>query len=778
MTFSSIKFTLLALCLLSLTINVSAQQLYRLSGQVSAEKTAHPLTGANIKVAELNQSIATDSSGFYSTQLKSGTYTFIITALGMKTLNKTVKVNANQTLNFSLEESINSLNEIVVSTDKQKRNIANTETGVERLSMSTIKKLPSLFGEHDLFKAIQLLPGIKSSGEAGSGLYVRGGNADQNLILMDDVPVYNPSHLMGFFSTFNSDAVKDITVYKSGMPAQYGGHLSSVLDVRMNQGNNSRFTATGDLGLVSSKLTLQGPIQKEKSSFLVSGRRTYVDALLKFSKDKSLSKNTLYFYDLNAKLNFQLSPNSSLAFSAYTGSDKLGLSGAFGVSWGNTVVSGQLRSRFSENLTSTTTASFNGYQNNIALTTSNENLAFNSDIKDLTLKQDFSWFINPKNTIKFGFKSIYHTVVPNQLKTVTGQANYNSANYQTKYALENGLYASNNMQLNDKLVLAAGMRLSVFNVLGNGNSLTVSEDGDITDVKNFAKGQIVKTYLNVEPRLALSYLLNNQSSFKVSYERNVQNMHMISNSTSSRPTDRWLPSNNMIKPEVSDQASIGYYRNLSNSLDLTVESYYKTMQNQIDYRDGADLFNADAVETQLLYGSGRAYGLEVSLKKKAGDFTGWISYTLAKTERKINGINDGNWYNARQDRTHDIAIVGMYDISKKVSISASWVYYTGDAITAPVGKYKLDNQSFYYYGKRNSSRMPDYHRLDLGATIQLRKKKTFSSELSLSLYNAYGRKNAYAITFRESAQDPTKTEAVKTSLFQFLPSVSYCFKFL
>ncbi len=778
MTFSPLKITLLALSLCCLSFMASAQQLYLVSGQVSAEKTAHPIQSANIKIVELNQNLSTDSLGFYATQLKSGTYTFLISAVGMKTLNQTVKIEAKQTLNFSLAENINSLNEIVVSTNQLKRNVANTETGVEHLSMSTIKKLPSLFGEHDLFKAIQLLPGIKSSGEAGSGLYVRGGNADQNLILMDDVPVYNPSHLMGFFSTFNSDAVKDITVYKSGMPAQYGGHLSSVLDVRMNQGNTSRFNATGDVGLVSSKITLQGPIQKEKSSFLVSGRRTYVDALLKLSKDKTMSKNALYFYDLNAKLNFQLDPNNSLTFSAYTGSDKLGLSGTFGISWGNTVISGQLRSRFSDRLNSTTTASFNGYQNNIAVNIYNRSLAYNNNIKDYTLKQDFAWFLNPQNSIKFGFKSIYHSVAPNQLSAETVNANYNTSNYQQKYAFENAIYASDNIQLNSNLMLAAGMRLSAFNVLGGGNSLTVNDEGEVTDVKTFAKGQVVKTYFNVEPRLALSYSLNDKSSLKVSYERNAQNMHMISNSTASRPTDRWMPSSNMIKPEVSDQASIGYYKNLSNYFDLTVESYYKVMQNQIDYRDGADLFNADALETQLLYGRGRAYGLEVSLKKKAGDFTGWISYTLAKSERKINGINAGNWYNARQDRTHDIAIVGVYDISKKVSLSAAWVYYTGDAITAPVGKYKLDDQSFYYYGKRNANRMPDYHRLDIGATVQLRKKKTFSSELALSLYNAYGRKNAYAITFRESAADPTKTEMVKTSLFQFLPSISYCFKFI
>ncbi|KQB98848.1 TonB-dependent receptor domain-containing protein [Pedobacter sp. Hv1] len=775
MIFAPFKLTLLALLLFCL--NVSAQQLYHVSGNIRTTKTAIAVNDANITIVELKQSIIADSLGFYNLKLKAGSYTFSISAVGMKTLDKVVKVTADQTIDFNLEENPNHLNEIVVSTDQQKRDVANTEIGIERLNMQTVKKLPSMFGEHDIFKAIQLLPGINSAGEAGNGLYVRGGGSDQNLILMDEVPIYNASHLMGFFSTFNSDAVKDITVYKSGMPAQYGGYLSSVLDVKMNQGNVSKLTAAGDIGLVSSKLTLQGPIQKEKSSFLISGRRTYIDALLKFSPDKSISKNALYFYDLNAKLDFQLNPNNKLIIAAYSGSDKLGLSDVFNVSWGNTVASMQLKHRFSDRFTSTTTGSFNNYKNNIELNTTTNHLGFNTQIRDLSLKQDFLWLLNAKNSIKFGFKSVYHTVTPGQLD-ITGTSNYNPVDYQQKYASENAIYAANNIQATDNLNISLGLRLSGFSILGSGNSLTVDEEGNITDVKNFQKGQVVKTYLNLEPRLAFSYLLNPQSSIKGSYERNVQNMHMISNSTSSRPTDKWMPSSNMIKPEIADQISLGYFRNLSSSLDLTVESYYKVMQNQIDYRDGADLFNADAIETQLLYGKGRAYGLEISLKKKAGAFTGWISYTLAKSERQINGINDDNWYNVRQDRTHDVSIVGVYDISKKLSLSAVWVYYTGDAITAPTGKYKLDGQSFYYYSNRNADRMPNYHRLDISATLQLKKKKTFSSELNLSLYNAYGRKNAYSITFRESEQDSSKTEAVKTSLFQFLPSVSYCFKFI
>lgn len=774
------KFATLTLLILTLTLAcliTSAQTLVKINGLVKTSKTAEALPGATVKVIELNKSLATDSIGNYELSIKAGTYTFSVSAVGMTAITKTINVSNHQSINFSLEENPNTLNEVIISASSSKKTLTNTEVGVERMSMSTVKKLPSIFGERDIMKAIQLLPGIKSAGEGGSGLYVRGGAADQNLILMDDVPVYNASHLMGFFSTFNPDAVKDITVYKAGMPAQYGGHLSSVLDVKMNQGDLKKFTATGDVGLISSKLTLQGPIQNDKSSFSISGRRTYVDALLKLSPDKSISQNTLYFYDLNAKLDFQINERNKLTLSGYTGSDKLGLSDMFGISWGNTIASAQLKHLFSTKLVSTTIASFNNYKNRIDLNTKSNNLGFESQIKDLAIKQDFYWSASANHNVKFGFNSIYHTVSPGEI-SANESSSFNAITYQKRNAIENAAYASNNLQVSNKLNMAAGVRLSSFGVLGNSNFINVDQEGNITNTLNYKNGQLIKVYINIEPRVAFSYLLNTNSSLKASYERNVQNMHMISNSTSSRPTDKWMASSNLIKPELADQISLGYYRNIANKFDLTVETYYKGMQNQIDYRDGADLFNANAIESQLLYGKGRAYGLEVSLKKKAGDFTGWVSYTLSKTERQINGINGGRWYNARQDRTHDIAIVGMYNLSKKISLSATWIYYTGDAITSPTGKYNLDGQSFFYYSERNADRMPNYHRLDLGANVNLKRKKTFSSDLAFSLYNAYGRKNAYTLTFRESAVDATKTEAVKTSLFQFLPSISYSFKFL
>lgn len=761
---------LLFICFLSF-----AQQTFKISGRVKSSDGA--IEAATIHIVEEKRNIMTDSLGYYEVELKAGNYTFLISAVGMNSLRKSVKANKNHEVDFQLEDSANNLDEIVISTTRDDRSLASPQMGAERLTMKTIKNIPLIFGERDVMKAIQLLPGIKSAGEGGAGIYVRGGAADQNLVLMDDVPVYNAAHLLGFFSTFNPDAVEDITVYKTGMPSQYGGRLSSVLDIKMRQGDAEKFSASGGIGLISSKLTLEGPIQKEKSSFLVSARRTYVDALLRLSPDSTINQNTMYFYDINGRADFQLGENDKLVFSGYLGSDKLGIAKTFGLTWGNAIASAQWKHLYSSKLNSTTTASFTRYQNKIQINTGIDNVQIYSQLNDWALKHNFFWQASDKNLVKFGFNSIYHKVTPGEISS-EGASSYNSVNYQKRFSLENAIFASSDWQATDKLNIGFGVRLTGFSVLGGGDFLTVDPNGNVINSTYYKKGEVVKTYLNFEPRLSLSYLLNEQSSVKASYVRNAQNMHMISNSTSSRPSDKWLPSSLMVKPEVSDQFAVGYYRNLfNNAFELNVESYYKSMDNQIDYRDGAETFNSDNIETQLLYGIGRAYGLEVLFKKKKGDFTGWLSYTLSKTERQIDGINGGNWYNARQDRTHEVALVGSYQLNKRWSLSASWIYYTGDAITFPTGKYNMDGQVFFYYTDRNTYRMPSYHRLDLGANLQLKKRKNFSSELSFSLYNAYGRKNAYTITFREAENDPSRTEVVRTTLFQFLPSVSYNFKF-
>jgi hypothetical protein len=756
-------------------------QKFTLSGTIKSKAKGETLIGASVRATNGEQSgngTVSNEYGFYSFTLEKGSYSIEFSAVGLQSQLKEITLDKDITLNIQLEDEIKNLEGVVVTAQSRGRSISSPQMGVERVSTKEIKNIPVLFGERDILKTIQLLPGIKSAGDGNSGFFVRGGAGDQNLILLDEAPVYNASHLLGFFSTFNSDAIKDITVYKGGMPAQYGGRLSSVLDIKMNDGNNQDYNVSGGLGLISAKLNVEGPIQKDKSSFLVTGRRTYVDAFLKLSSDSAVNSNTLYFYDLNAKLNYQLGEKDRLYLSGYFGKDVLGVGETFGIDWGNSTGTLRWNHIYNSKLFSNTSVIFSNYNYKISIRSGGDDFDILSKIQDWNLKQEYQWYAGSRNNLRFGFNSIYHTITPGEIKAYQSQS-INNAALQQRFSWENAAFISDTWKASDKLNLTYGVRASSFSILGKGDFYNIDADGKVTDTLSYDKGEFVKTYVNLEPRVAASYSFNTQTSLKGSYVRNVQNMHLVSNSTSSNPTDKWIANTNLIKPEVADQVSIGYYRNLfNNQFELSVETYYKWMQNQIDYRDGADIFaNSDAIESELLFGKGRAYGIEFHLKKKAGKFTGWVSYTLSKTERKIDGINNNQWYNARQDRTHDVSLVGSYQLNRKWTFSAAWVYYTGDAVTFPAGKYNIDGNTVYYYTERNGYRMPDYHRLDLGATCILKQKKRWSSELTFSLYNAYGRENAYTIDFRDNADDPNKTEAVRYALFKFIPSVSYNFKF-
>jgi hypothetical protein len=769
---------LAAITLLLLT-ETQAQGKFSVSGVVKSKKNGETLIGASVRVLKASIGATTNDYGFYSISLPAGKYELEISAVGLKPFVVPVEVTKSVTVNVSLEEEAHeTLEEVkVMSSPRTGRSLSSTQMGVEKLTMKETKNIPVLMGERDVLKTIQLLPGIKSAGEGSSGFFVRGGAADQNLILLDEAPVYNASHMLGFFSTFNSDAIKDINVYKGGMPAQYGGRLSSVLDIKMNDGNNQEYDVAGSVGLISAKMNVEGPIQKDKSSFLVSGRRTYIDLFLKASGDSAVNQNTLYFYDLNAKMNFSLGTKDKLFLSGYFGRDKLGVGETFSLNWGNATGTMRWNHIFNNKLFSNTSLIFSNYDYKISIRSGSNDFDVFSQIRDWNIKEELQWFLSNKHTIRMGVNAISHTMRPGEISS-TESSSINSSLLQKRYSWENAAYISDIWKVSEKFNVSYGVRATAFSIIGDGDFYNINANGNVTDTIHYGKGEVVKTYFNLEPRVAASYQLNSTTSLKSSYVRNVQNLHLISNSTSSSPTDKWVASTNIIKPEISDQVSLGYYKNLvDNRYELTVEAYYKTMQNQVDYRDGADVFNNNAIETQLLFGKGRAYGLETMLKKKAGRFSGWLSYTLSKTERKIDGINNGTWYNARQDRTHDIAIVGSYQLNDKWTFSANWVYYTGDAITFPSGKYKVDDQVVFYYTERNGYRMPSYHRLDLGATLQLKKTKKFSSELTFSLYNAYGRENAYTINFREAEDNPDKTEAVRVALFKFVPSVSYNFKF-
>lgn len=759
------------------SLGVSAQKKFTISGTVTSKRTGESLIGATIKVLKNSTTVASNEYGFYSVTLPAGNYSLEISFVDMNNLIKEISLDSNITANIFLEDQASTLSEVVVNAVSKGRSVTGTQMGVEHLSVQEMKNIPMLLGERDVMKAIQLLPGIKSAGEGNSGIYVRGGAADQNLILLDEAPVYNASHLLGFFSTFNSDAIKDITVYKAGMPAQYGGRLSSVVDIRMNDGNNQDFTVSGGLGLISSKLNLEGPIQKDKSSFLLSGRTTYVDVFLKLSKDSTVNRNAIGFYDLNAKMNYTLGKKDHLFLSGYFGNDHLNAGGNFKLNWGNSTGTLRWNHIYNNKIFSNTSLIYSNFNYDITIKTGSNDVNIFSEIRDWNLKEELQWNPNASHKFRLGVNAIYHAIRPGDV-TSSVTSNFNSIQFQKRYSLENAAYFSDNFKLNEKFSLTYGSRFTSFSLLGKGDFYQLDANGKIIDTVKVVAGKIYKTYYNIEPRFAVSYLLKSDASVKASYVRNTQNLHLISNSTSSNPTDKWVASTNNIKPEISDQVSLGYYKDLlSGKYEFTAETYYKTMQHQIDYRDGADVTNPDALETQLLYGTGRAYGLEFLIRKKLTRLSGWISYTLSKTEKKIIGINSGNWYNARQDRTHDIAVVTMYQLNKKWTLSANWIFYTGDAISFPSGKYSIANQTYFYYTERNGYRMPNYHRLDLGATRILKKRKNYSSELAFSLYNAYGRENAYTITFRQNKDDPSKTEAVRTALFKYIPSISYNFKF-
>jgi hypothetical protein len=755
-----------------------AQNRYTVSGTIHDKKTGEALIGASVSLLETPQhGILSNSYGFYSVTAPAGRYTLLVTFSGYQPDSLAIDLTRNLTLPVELDNAAGQLAEVVVSAQKKNDNVTRPLMGVQKLTTKEINDIPVLFGEKDVLKTIQLLPGIQFAGDGNSGFYVRGGGADQNLILLDEATVYNPSHLLGFFSTFNSDAIKDITVYKGGMPAEYGGRLASVVDIKMNDGNDKDYHFGGGIGLISTRLSAEGPIVPDKGSFSISGRRTYADLFLKFSPDSSVNDNSLYFYDLNIKANYKFDERNHVYFSGYFGRDNLAFGNTFGIDYGNATGTARWNHVFSNRLFSNTSLISSKYSYKIRINSENNNIGFTSNIRDADLKEDLQYFVDAANKIDFGFSVIHHIIAPGIIDASSGSS-YNSLTLQNKYSLENAVYVSHQWSPTDKLHFDYGLRASDFIVLGPGDFYTYDSAGNATDTAHYNNNSIVKTYTSLEPRFSVSYQLNDESSVKASYNRNTQVLHLLSNSTSSNPTDLWIPSSNNVKPEIADQESIGYFRNFKdNRYEFSIEAYYKSMQNQIDYKNGAQLIANENVESQLLFGKGRAYGLELFLKKKVGKFTGWLSYTLSRTELKIDGVNQNNWYPAKQDRTHDISLVGIYQAGRKWTLSATWVYYTGNAVTWPNGKYDLDGQTAFYYTERNAYRMPAYHRMDVAATLQGKKRKRFSGSWTFSVYNLYGRENAYSIVFQTDPNDPTKTQALQYSLFRWVPSVTYNFKF-
>lgn len=774
---NTIRIVLLLLFIIAQPRFVIAQNKKTVNGNVTDAKTGETLIGASVKLS--GSAIAgavTNAYGFYSINTPEGSYEISVSFIGYKTIKQNLNVTKDTRLNFVLEED-NQLNEVVIAATKRNENVSSPQMGLQKIDVKDINNVPVLLGERDVLKTLQLLPGIKSAGEGNSGFYVRGGATDQNLILLDEAPVYNASHLLGFFSTFNSDAIKDVSVYKGGMPAQYGGRLASVLDIKMNDGNRKTYTAEGGIGLISSRLKVEGPIVKDKGSFMVSARRTYLDAFLKLSPDSSINSNTLYFYDFNAKANYQIDDKNTLYLSGYFGRDKLGIAETFGFNWGNATVTLRWNHLYSNRLFSNTSLIYSNYNYVIQNFMEENNFEVNSSIKDFNLKQDFEYSLSNNHNLKFGVNAIHHTIAPGKL-TATATSSVNQTTYEDRKGLELAAYISDEWAVSDRMNLVYGLRLSSFSLMGPGNIKSYNAEGQIIDSKAYKAGEFVKSYFNLEPRISASYQLTNSSSLKGAYTRNIQNVHLMSNSTSTSPTDLYIMNSNNVKPEIADQVALGYFRNFNdNSYEFSAEIYYKWMQNQIEYRSGTDLRGNGNVEADLLYGDGRAYGLELFFKKRFGRFNGWVGYTWSRTERQFDAINNGKWFYAKQDRTHDLSLVGIYKASQRWTFSSVFVYNTGNAVTYPSGKYQINDRTVFYYTEKNGYRTPAYHRLDVAATLEGKPGRKLQSSWSFGIYNLYNRQNAFSIDFKDNPDDPTKTEVVRTTLFGMIPSVTWNFKF-
>ncbi|ADR21834.1 collagen-binding protein [Marivirga tractuosa] len=772
-------------------------QKYTISGYVKDAGSGEVLIGATVvDKNEPGVGQATNVYGFYSFELPKGEYTLKASYVGFA--NKEIKVNLkeNISLNFNLEEQASSLEEVVVSAKRSDENVSSVKMSTEKLQIERIKSMPALFGEVDVVKSLQLLPGVSTAGEGTSGMFVRGGSSDQNLILLDEATVYNASHLLGFFSVFNPDAVKNVEIYKGGIPAKYGGRVSSILDIQMREGNNQKFAVSGGLGTISSRLTAEVPIVKDQSSLLLSGRRTYADVFLAFAQDENIRNNTLYFYDFNTKFNYRFSDKDKIFVSGYFGRDNLGFQDLFGFDWGNATFSTRWNHLFNDKLFLNTTLLYSNFDYGFDVNSAGSGFNWNSGLQEYNLKLDFDYFLNNNNTLFFGANAIYHVFAPAEI--ASKDSNIQDFNLQNDFAVETALYVSNQQEVNDKLSLEYGVRYSSFAKVGP-DSVSIYQEGQRKMPENeirtdvYQSGDVVKYYGGFEPRIGVRYLVNSKTSLKASYNRMRQYLQVATNATAGFPTDRWIPADYHIKPVIGDQVALGYFRNINeNKWEVSVEGYYKWLQNVVDFLPGEDVLLNDRIETAVADGIAWSYGAEFMLRKNIGKTTGWLSYTLSRTQRQIEGVASGEPYLARYDKPHDIALVLSHKFSEQISFSGNWVYASGAAVTFPEGRYIMNGQNIPYYddSKRNTSRMPDFHRMDLGLTYKFRDVNRYSHEITVSFYNVYNRKNPFSIefrqvnnndaTFNESEDGPvtsTRPAAVKTSLFGIIPSITYNFSF-
>ncbi|MDO6390339.1 TonB-dependent receptor [Pontibacter sp. BT731] len=766
-------FAVYLFCLLSLiTADVFAQSTYTISGYVRGTGNEDALIGATVSVPELRTGAVTDGRGFYTLQLPEGSYTLQATYIGYEATTRSIEVSGqNLTVNFALLPANSQLGEVVIEANSLQQKLNASQMSVETLTTREAKLLPALFGEVDLIKVLQLKPGVQSGGEGASGLYVRGGGPDQNLVLLDDAVVYNASHLFGFFSVFNPDAVESVELYKGGFPAQFGGRLSSVLDVKMREGNKERIGVTGGLGLIASRLTVDGPIVKDKSSFILSGRRTYVDVFtrqinrLQEGKEDFNPIPDYYFYDLNGKANYKLGEKDELFISGYYGRDFFGFNDAdfeFGFDWGNKVGSLRWQHKFNPRFRVNTTLSGSSYQYNVSNKIDVFSFNLTSDIRDLALKTDFSLILDKGHTLQFGAMATKHDFTIGRLNFDSDDDRQSFSAGNDYEATEAAAYVADDFQVNSQFSLNYGVRLSAFNSGG-------------------------KTYSALEPRASARYSLSERTSLKASYASMMQYIHLVANSGASLPTDIWYPSNDYVKPQRSQQVAAGISHLFGGGrYMITNELYYKWMHRQIDFRDGANLFVNDNLEDEFLFGKGESYGNEVYLEKIKGRTTGWVGYTLSWSYRQFDDINGGRRFPTRHDRRHDVSVVVLHELSKRIHLTGAFVYGTGNAYSLPVARFAFQDVQgkgatvVPVYSDRNSFRLAAFHRLDLGLVLKLNPKRG-EADLTFSAYNAYNRRNPYFVYFEQvKDEDDNETlgfRAKQVSLFPVIPSVTYNFKF-
>lgn len=767
---------------------VNAQEKFTLSGYVRDSLSGETLIGATVSVNGNRKAIASNQFGFYSITLPRGTYLVVATFAGYQIQQLTITLDRNIEQNFQLTAKP-VLQEVIVSARKRDGNVTNAQMGKIDLSINQVKSVPVLLGETDLLKTLQLLPGVRNAGEGNTGLYVRGGGPDQNLILLDDAIVYNSGHLFGFFSIFNSDAIKNISLVKGGMQAQYGGRLSSVLDVAMKEGNLNKFEVEGGIGAIASRLSIQGPIKKNKSSFIISGRRTYIDVLVKpFISEKSdFYGSGYYFYDFNAKMNYIFSEKDRLYLSGYFGRDVFTYRNArrafkADIPWGNSTATLRWNHVFNRKLFANTTVVYNDYAFSFGAAQNDFNIKLSSGIHDWSAKTDFDFFASPQHKLRFGAAFTYHTFTPNVLSGNQGDNRFYPDNEMKKYAGETGIYLQDDWEISSHLKLNAGVRYSRFVQLGPYKIFANDINGNKRDSISYGTNKPVKTYYGFEPRFTLRYAINDETSLKAAVTKNMQYIHLVSNAGSTLPTDLWVPSTYRVKPQISWQYAAGLFKNFANNmLETSLEVYYKRMDNQIEYREGYTPSLKDP-EEDFVFGKGWSYGTEIFINKTRGKLTGWIGYTLSWTWRQFDTLNDGIKYPSKYDRRHDLSVVGTYQLSKKWKLSAVFVYGSGNAVSLPERFYVIGGVFTQEYSKINQYRLAPYHRMDISATLTPKTNPNHRWQQSwvFSIYNVYSRLNPYFIYFSQDGSPYDGSLTMKTqqvSLFPIIPAVTWNFKF-